>query len=57
MNEIKKYLSEIGKRGGAAGRGSKKIRGTAEYYADLGRAGAKSRAKKNLKKSLYNATG
>lgn len=33
--ELKKYFSTIGKKGGKAARGKKKIRGTSEYYSKL----------------------
>ena len=31
----KKYLAEIGRRGGRSGTGAKKIRGDSEYYRQL----------------------
>lgn len=34
-NSVKKYLSDLGKKGGAAGTGDKKRRGDPEYYRDM----------------------
>jgi hypothetical protein len=33
--DVKKYLSSIGKKGGLAGKGESKRRGPPEYYAKL----------------------
>jgi hypothetical protein len=32
MENIKKYLARIGKKGGKAGKGESKIRGDSDYY-------------------------
>jgi hypothetical protein len=47
-SSIKKYLAEIGKKGGSAGRGASKSRGNSEYYKSL-RAKRKPRKKKEDK--------
>jgi general stress protein YciG len=44
MNEIKKYLSKIGRKGGEAGKGEAKRRGDSEYYKRI-RNGKKGGAK------------
>ena len=43
---IREYLRLIGKRGGAAGTGSSKVRGDAEYYKRISRKAAKARKAK-----------
>lgn len=45
MNEEKKYLAKIGKRGGKAGTGKSKKRGNSNYYRELAlkRHGKRSR--------------
>jgi hypothetical protein len=48
---IREYLRLIGKRGGAAGTGSSKVRGDAEYYRRISRKAAKvRRAKRKVSK-------
>lgn len=49
VNAITEYLSMIGAKGGAAGKGKAKRRGNSEYYRKL-------RAKRT-KKALDNASG
>jgi hypothetical protein len=41
---IHKYLSALGKKGGAAGTGAKKRRGSPEYYRAISAKGAAARA-------------
>jgi hypothetical protein len=43
---VREYLSRIGKRGGAAGKGASKVRGDAEYYKRISRKAAKVRKQK-----------
>jgi hypothetical protein len=43
---IREYLSRIGKRGGAAGKGSSKVRGDTEYYKRISQKAAKARKAK-----------
>lgn len=50
MNDIKKYLAEIGAKGGKA-KGKSKVRGTAAYYKKLSAAGVRARKKKTKAKS------
>jgi hypothetical protein len=47
--DVKRYLSEIARRGGSAGTGSAKVRGDSEYYSKLRTNGIKKakRARKN----------
>ena len=35
MNSVQKYLAEIGKKGGSAGRGASKRRGDSEHYRKM----------------------
>jgi hypothetical protein len=34
-DEIKKYLAELGRKGGKAGKGKSKVRGGSDYYRKL----------------------
>lgn len=45
MNEVSKYLSEIGKKGGKA-KGQSKVRGDASYYQALSKKALKARKAK-----------
>lgn len=45
MNDIKKYLAEIGARGGAK-KGKTKKRGGSTYYQELSKKGVAARRKK-----------
>jgi len=49
VNPVQKYLAEIGRRGGKAGRGASKAR-THEQAVAAGRKGGLSAAKKRKKK-------
>ncbi|MFA7100133.1 MAG: hypothetical protein WC143_08680 [Eubacteriales bacterium] len=49
MNEIKKYLSKIGKKGGSAGRGASKRR-SPEHYAKMVAARNKKSEQRKLEK-------
>ena len=42
--EVRQYLAMIGQRGGTAGRGASKVRGTAAYYKRISKLAAKARA-------------
>jgi hypothetical protein len=43
---IKKFLSEIGRKGGAAAKGKKKVRGDSAYYSKLRRMPVHKKGKK-----------
>jgi hypothetical protein len=45
-DEIRRFLSEIGTRGGESGRGAAERRGSSDYYKRLSAKAAKARAKK-----------
>ena len=45
-DEVHRFLSKIGTRGGASGQGEAKRRGSSEYYKRLSAKAAKARAKK-----------
>jgi hypothetical protein len=49
VNEIKKYLSKIGKKGGSAGRGASKRR-SPEHYAKMVAARNKKSEQRKLEK-------
>jgi hypothetical protein len=46
---VRKYLSDIARRGGKAGTGKAKLRGNSAYYKTLSALGAKAR-KRNASK-------
>ncbi len=48
--EVRRYLSAIGKRGGAAGTGKAKRRGSSAYYQELAKLAAAARKAKAKKK-------
>jgi hypothetical protein len=47
---IRDYLAGIGRTGGTAGTGKAKVRGSASYYAELGRKSAAAKKAKRGKK-------
>lgn len=49
MDEVKKYLSKIGEKGGSAGRGASKRR-SPEHYAKMVEARKKKREQRKLEK-------
>lgn len=49
------WFRQIAATGGKAGRGAKKLRGTPEYYAEMGRRGVASRKAKK-EKARYAVT-
>lgn len=42
-NDVKKYLADIGRKGGESGKGEKKKRGDSEYYKKLAAKRKKSK--------------
>jgi hypothetical protein len=46
-DEIRRYLAEVGRRGGESGRGAAKRRGSSAYYKRLSAKAAKARASKH----------
>ena len=54
MNEVKAYLSEIGRKGGKAGRGKSKAR-THEQAVAAGRMGGKASARRRRKRKAAAA--
>ena len=47
---IKAYLASLGKKGGEAGTGKSKVRGSAEYYKRISAEAAKARKAKQQKR-------
>jgi len=45
---LSEYLSSLGKRGGEAGKGASKRRGTSAYYKRISKLAAKARAAKRM---------
>jgi hypothetical protein len=52
MNAVQKYLSEIGTKGGSAGRGASKRRGDSDYYKRIRAAREEKRKKKKPDSSV-----
>jgi hypothetical protein len=48
---IRDYLAGIGAKGGAAGQGASKVRGTTAYYKRISKLAAKARKAKRKKES------
>jgi len=51
---VKKYLAEIGRRGGAAGKGAAKRRGNSEYYRGIRRKRSRG---PSIRRNGYSGTG
>ena len=48
---IREYMAAIGAKGGAAGEGTSKVRGSTEYYKRISRKAVKARNAKRKKES------
>lgn len=48
VEEIKRYLASIGRKGGKAGKGRSKLRGGPEYYERISKLAAKARKARRL---------
>ena len=54
MNEktVREYLAGIGRKGGQAGTGKRKVRGNAEYYKRISAKAAKARNDKRKQRKI-----